>query len=924
MVSIDTVITKLTAALREAEALAVPSVPPTMLAAPPPKTGSYDPGGPSDMVDVNSLPSPIPWTAFVDDKHTIARPAGGKEVKYRKIGLYGNQNHLYRIYSAVVGDAIVPLNVHHGENPQGALDALKTWPVRAGPRGKAISTPYAAVHGHSRIREDGSIADSLHVPMWVSLLLDGRFVYHMRDGSMQIDTQRVTTSGYTNDFTFYNPNRKIMFVCDSARGVLLRVDRTNPTWAISDHATGLGTLTSCRAIGTKVYCANNLDGLIVEIDGETGARRSVAALPDVFWIDYQSDGTLVAMTTNGTVHRVVNGVVGANLVHIDADVYPWVMCDVDRNGTVGPKDAIYALAPYDNGARAVWRVVNGVATVGSGWIDSGEGTMATGPVIRVSDPCGHYPWTVAVHPEDGAFFFQGTANIQPGIVTVMHPGDWPDPYPHSDAFYEQGLEAMRMIGRSGAVPAFACLMGEQGDSFLGCTSDYITSLGPVGAAAFIRKGMIGSVPRTFTDAELAPLLKYLFYNSQQHLVRGAAVVQEVDAWLASTPVPPVEIGLPAWVPTTIGEARMVPMKNTLDSVALVNDAWSGDSAATFCSYSGGVFNPHYGANGAMVIHGGGHGASQDNSVFVADLNTLRFERVGGPTQLADRMDYEHLIQNGGFPDDISNPREVGPHEPGSAHTYDCLCLLSPGESGDALGALIRPVAGAIGAGVSRETGWSHVFTFTDRKWKRWSTNYASAWSPGGSCLHDKVRGRIWPINEQASRMMLDTKTRTWTNFNEPNGTLNSYVDMVQSRHHVLRDIGVITTHDQGELKSRFFWFHAGDGKARNLATFSTGDLPKANWGGGTLVDVPELGKMIFWSRYDPQRYFEIAVPEDPSQPWSWVAKAITGVNMAAVRCNEAVYKRFDYAPQLKSLIWVPGRNVNDFMFGSDVVCLRVR
>jgi hypothetical protein len=621
-------------------------------------------------------------------------------------------------------------------------------------------------------------------------------------------------------------------------------------------------------------------------------------------------------------------------------------------------------------------VVGDVATVGSNWIDSGEGTQATGPVIRVTDPCGHYPWSCPVHPEDGAFFFQGTANIQPGIVTVMHPGDWPEPYPHSDAFYEDCLEAMRMIGRGGTliqrgtVPSFSCLMGEQGDSFLGCSSDYITSLGPAGAAAFIRKGMIGSTPRTLTDAELAPLLRYLFYNSQQHLVRGAAVVAEVDAWLAGTPAPtpepepqpepdpvptpepqpPTSTGLPAWVPATIGEARMVPMRNRLDDVVLVHPYWSGDSAAQFCSYSGGVFNRYYGRWGAMAFHGQGHGAGQDNSVLIAKFDERggEFARVGGPTQIdptlriikrelelgraltdderahEGRMMYEDAIQFGGFPDNISNPREVGPQEPGSAHTYDCLCILSPEECGDPMGALIRPVAGAIGAGVSRETGWSHAFYFTSRKWERWSTNYASAWSPGGSCLHDKVRGRIWPINEQAARMMLDTKTRTWTNFNEPNGTLKSYVDMVQSQHHVLRDIGVITTNDQGELKSRFFWFPAGgDGKARNLATFSTGDLPKANWGGGTLVDIPELGKMIFWSRYDPQRYFEIEVPADPMQPWSWVARSITGVNMAAVRCNEAVYKRFDYAPQLKSLIWVPGRNVNDFMFGGDVVCLRV-
>ncbi|HXU12752.1 MAG TPA: hypothetical protein VN898_12365, partial [Candidatus Binatia bacterium] len=179
-------------------------------------------------------------------------------------------------------------------------------------------------------------------------------------------------------------------------------------------------------------------------------------------------------------------------------------------------------------------------------------------------------------------------------------------------------------------------------------------------------------------------------------------------WGSLGAVPPgAPAGLPEWVPTTRGEAGFVPMTNTLDSV-LLKGVW-GDNAQSLGDYSGGRYNPHYGPWGAHIIHGGGHASSHDNSVILANFNTLAFERVGGPTQLATKEDYEDRILTGGFPDDISNPREVEPGVPGAAHTYDCLLVLPPSVCGDPLGALIRPVAGAVGMSASRETGWSHVF-----------------------------------------------------------------------------------------------------------------------------------------------------------------------------------------------------------------------
>lgn len=391
----------------------------------------------------------------------------------------------------------------------------------------------------------------------------------------------------------------------------------------------------------------------------------------------------------------------------------------------------------------------------------------------------------------------------------------------------------------------------------------------------------------------------------------------------SGPPPP----LPAWVPATLGEAALVPMRNALDDVDL-DGVWSGASAANFADYSGGIYNPHYGTWGAHVIHGGGHAGSNDNSVFIASYETLRFERVGGPTEHASDAEYEEAIARGEFPDDESNPREVEPGVPGSAHTYDCLLVLPPEVVGDPLGALIRPVSSAVGRGVSRSSGWAHVFTFTDRRWTRWSTNFARSWGPGGTCALDTMRGRIWPVSDGNApyRAYLTLADRTFTNLDEHRG-LGTYPDMVHSAYCAHRDVVVIASNAETDTEERFFWFDAAStGLERTPVTFARGALPPANWGRGSLMYVPELERLVWWSAGEPDSYFEIDVPETPNEPWSFVARTITGAARPSTLSpppTTSVYRRMDYSSKLRSIVWVTGQEQNTFRFGGRIVCVRI-
>jgi hypothetical protein len=393
------------------------------------------------------------------------------------------------------------------------------------------------------------------------------------------------------------------------------------------------------------------------------------------------------------------------------------------------------------------------------------------------------------------------------------------------------------------------------------------------------------------------------------------------------------IGVPSWVPATVGDTALVPMTNTIASVSLrttlpADARGSGDDE--FFDFSGGVYNPYYGDLGAHVVHGGGHAATQDNSVFIANFNTLLWELVGPPVVLASKSVYDGYITTGAPPDSFAdtptaNPREIASEVPGSCHTYDNLLILPPSLSGDPLGALIRPVASAIGQEASRETGWSHVFPFTSETWDRWSTNAKSMGSHvGGTSVLDTLRNRIWAITSgNVATGYLTGSTRTWTSGNI-SSLPDSYPDSVWSCYVAHRDIVLIATRNSGQTTTRFYYYDAsGNGETRTLVTF-TGGNPAGGYN-GSLVYVPDTEKVVFWSSQDQDNYVEIDLPSTLSSNWTKTSIPITGSyrpSLLSPTYSAWTYKRMDYAPQLKSLVWVTGCPELSSTT-SRVVCIRI-
>lgn len=490
---------------------------------------------PADAIDPAKLPAPLPWAVFVDAMQTVAQPMHGVlPAGYETLHVYGNMNLLYQGTPALIDGKKVSLYAEAGTDPMlNIMPILRKYPLRGGVRGHATMNPYTTWHGHTRVVEDGTIATSPHVPWWVGVVMDGTMTFAFRDGSVSYPFKLPITT-YCNDFTYYEPRaEKLFFAVDTGAGKVLKVDRnTNPP-TITEFASGFGTATSIRAIGQMLYIADNKAGAVWELDAKTKVRRKVCDLPHVFWLDNTSTGKLLACLLNDAVHLIdpATGAMGPALVP-PAAINPmrtWVQVSVDRNGTFGPVDAFTSLASTGGANIRFWHsTIDGTRLTG---LRGGAGRMTVGDTRFVADHTGHYPWVAEHHPDEGCILVQGFANFQPTIIAARNPAN------NRPALSIPGNAHVQMASRGEGLmltggkrldgsdaPSFTCLMSTQGWGLLGCTADHIAEMSYADAAAFVRRGMIGSVPRLLTADEVRSLLYWLYYNSQRHLREGAALI----------------------------------------------------------------------------------------------------------------------------------------------------------------------------------------------------------------------------------------------------------------------------------------------------------------------------------------------------------------------------------------------------------------
>lgn len=317
------------------------------------------------------------------------------------------------------------------------------------------------------------------------------------------------------------------------------------------------------------------------------------------------------------------------------------------------------------------------------------------------------------------------------------------------------------------------------------------------------------------------------------------------------------------------------------------------------AFSGGIFNPYYSRNGALILHGGGHGDSGENTVYVFDLDTLRFARVSEPYDDVDRSAKTNF------------DREYGEHpdgSPASAHTYDMLAILPPQADGGPKGSLLRPISLAV-LGPSLNIGWSHAYDFAQGEWERYSRNHAQASitaSGAQMCAFDSKRKRVWYFTGGASRpCYLDLETRLHVAGPGTRSGFGAKADTATMIYVPERDVLIACGTVKGQ--QRIGWFNP----AKPEEGWRYAELSQALPADYTtsIAWSPDTERLYFYTRGHKMDIYEIALPAVLTDKWTVTWRQILGDVAQRLdwggRNSGGLYKRWDYVPALQCFIFMP-------------------
>jgi hypothetical protein len=366
--------------------------------------------------------------------------------------------------------------------------------------------------------------------------------------------------------------------------------------------------------------------------------------------------------------------------------------------------------------------------------------------------------------------------------------------------------------------------------------------------------------------------------------------------------------VPGWVPPA-GSVQVVTTGNSFLSQNGNVLGWEYAFGKIVDDYSGGVYNPYWGALGAMVFHGGGHSATFDNSVVILDYNDLSFKRLSNPTQGLAGLYWAAVAGDPAFNTVYC---EYGDGQPGSAHTYDALAILPPADGGAALGSLVRVGAYGVHPILAANTSWSHRFDFAATSmntgsWTRWSSNGLKALNPGACSAYDTLRRRFWTIAQLSSLpsfiRYLDVASRELREVAFSAGAASAppaSPDSMTLRYLPTRDLLVLSCTVGGALNLAYLSC-ASPEKGWTRVTPSS-DIPVLDGWSCPFDYVPEADKFVMLSSADSAAVYDISVPQDLIQAWPVVRRPFA--NAGILRSAYVSGKRWSYSSAVRCFVWM--------------------
>ena len=376
----------------------------------------------------------------------------------------------------------------------------------------------------------------------------------------------------------------------------------------------------------------------------------------------------------------------------------------------------------------------------------------------------------------------------------------------------------------------------------------------------------------------------------------------------------------SWPEVPAGGVRVLPTRNTFLSQNPRLAGWQDAFGKVIDDYSGGVFNPYWGALGAMVFHGGGHAATFDNSVVLLDLNDLTFKRVSNPTPPNNGKFWADTTGRANPVDPALDPLrcEYGDGQPGAAHTYDTLAILPPEAGGAACGSLVRVASFAVHVNASCNTGWAHRFDFTDTAmrdgtWVRASTNGPTSYLLPGACsAFDARRQRIWWLSGLTSAppfiRYLDVATGRQHDLVYAAGAPLAPAadfDSATLRYDALHDRLVLTGTRSGALVlATLRCSAAAQGWRVAAQSAMSARVPVVDNSAVGFDQMRPGGPWLLLSPADRNAVYAVHIPDDPDAPgavWMVNRQPVDGSGLALAR---VVGKRWSYCAAVGCFVWL--------------------
>jgi len=349
-------------------------------------------------------------------------------------------------------------------------------------------------------------------------------------------------------------------------------------------------------------------------------------------------------------------------------------------------------------------------------------------------------------------------------------------------------------------------------------------------------------------------------------------------------------------------------------------------------YSGAFKNPHWGTWGCTVFFGGGHAATNDNMVAIAEYGTsgITFKRVCDPTPwFGTGTDattrYRNSVDNANAVLNLTYMESTIDGKPGAPHSYGCGDIVGPDDGGAACGTFTQVLSAAVnyrnddGAVAAHELPFDSVSTpSSGRAWRRVTNATGTAgFGPSAapfltSFVAPQRRVYIATNGMQVpgSVRWFDRNSNTWVtgtgtgfSYDEADGWDSGIMFHVPSRGLLLCLYPV-----GARLKIQWMNVTAAQptlGSAVTLSQTLTLSMP---WSAACWCTHSER-IIVAGVSGDNAAVYEIEIPSVLTSPWA-VTRAPFGPGQTFTPADPSVgigvtWKKFQYDEKLRAVVYMP-------------------